>query len=121
MYLDYNGIKAPHSSYFFFLMIRRPPRSTLFPYTTLFRSQAAGRCHRPSRTRRRGGPSPHRRRASETRGGRDRKSTRLNSSHGYISYAVFCLKKKKYMNSSTNISDYHETAPHAQHIATLHM
>src|SRR2546422_620627 len=48
---------------FFFLMIRRPPRSTLFPYTTLFRS--------------------------------DRKSTGLNSSHGYISYAVFCLKKKK--------------------------
>src|SRR2546429_7351233 len=81
-------------------MIRRPPRSTLFPYTTLFRSKAGSRSvflegresyvpqglsdlvpavspDRPSRT------------------GRDRKSTRLNSSHGYISYAVFCLKKKK--------------------------
>src|SRR2546429_5663917 len=89
--------------FFFFLMIRRPPRSTLFPYTTLFRSKRATkrelivvatmisrmigtssfsdsdgifgnhRCHKRA----------------------DRKSTRLNSSHGYISYAVFCLKKKK--------------------------
>src|SRR2546422_3233171 len=67
-------------------MIRRPPRSTLFPYTTLFRSRAA----RPPRAARAGG---HRRRHVEPR--RDRKSTRLNSSHGYISYAVFCLKKKK--------------------------
>src|SRR2546422_10029338 len=89
-----------YSLYFFFLMIRRPPRSTLFPYTTLFRSLAlilggaAGNLwdrvalghvvdfldfhafgwHFKAR---------------------DRKSTRLNSSHGYISYAVFCLKKKK--------------------------
>src|SRR5215204_7027441 len=69
---------------FFFLMIRRPPRSTLFPYTTLFRS-------RPSRSWR--GCGAGRRRS---RGGRrDRKSTRLNSSHTVISYAVFCLKKKK--------------------------
>src|SRR5215203_6340891 len=69
--------------FFFFLMIRRPPRSTLFPYTTLFRS--------PPRRRREGdGRVPHRR----LRGG-DRKSTRLNSSHANISYAVFCLKKKK--------------------------
>src|SRR2546422_5714386 len=75
-------------------MIRRPPRSTLFPYTTLFRS--AGRHGRLSDVRRdglgdgqRGQP---RRRESAAR---DRKSTRLNSSHGYISYAVFCLKKKK--------------------------
>src|SRR3989304_7377322 len=68
----------------FFLMIRRPPRSTLFPYTTLFRSireegvdlvscPTCGRCQIDVE---------------------DRKSTRLNSSHGYISYAVFCLKKK---------------------------
>src|SRR2546422_6080596 len=68
-------------------MIRRPPRSTLFPYTTLFRSVGDGR-RVPRRLRliaRRGhGRVP-----------RDRKSTRLNSSHGYISYAVFCLKKKK--------------------------
>src|SRR2546422_7776203 len=78
-------------------MIRRPPRSTLFPYTTLFRSRPPGRgclgsCSRlsgaivyfvadPERIKREHDP--------------DRKSTRLNSSHGYISYAVFCLKKKK--------------------------
>src|SRR2546422_5946797 len=86
---------------FFFLMIRRPPRSTLFPYTTLFRSRypqpecrahiAAGRGCRGEPGRAGGGA--RRRRAGAGRG--DRKSTRLNSSHGYISYAVFCLKKKK--------------------------
>src|SRR2546427_5073007 len=79
-------------------MIRRPPRSTLFPYTTLFRSQA------PAHRRRAGqelgvGPPVQRsstRRLSLAAGGdRDRKSTRLNSSHSQISYAVFCLKKKK--------------------------
>src|SRR2546427_2842023 len=88
-------------------MIRRPPRSTLFPYTTLFRSVVyvgAGRTdprvgveddglRRPVRhasgLRRRAAPGPRRRRP------RDRKSTRLNSSHSQISYAVFCLKKKK--------------------------
>src|SRR5688572_32296630 len=78
---------------FFFLMIRRPPRSTLFPYTTLFRSSSASRALlacwsaaglliasvAPERTE-------------------DRKSTRLNSSHSQISYAVFCLKKKKILN-----------------------
>src|SRR5215208_7762514 len=70
--------------FFFFLMIRRPPRSTLFPYTTLFRSKRADHV------------------VGFVRGGRvatvvprlDRKSTRLNSSHVAISYAVFCLKKK---------------------------
>src|SRR5215203_6681297 len=67
---------------FFFLMIRRPPRSTLFPYTTLFQSRPR---HRP--------PRPHEG-ACPARS-RDRKSTRLNSSHANISYAVFCLKKKK--------------------------
>src|SRR3712207_7869669 len=84
-------------------MIRRPPRSTLFPYTTLFRSR--GRA--PARAvRRRPGAAPRRLRhrdvprglESVRRGGRahrDRKSTRLNSSHANISYAVFCLKKKK--------------------------
>src|SRR2546422_6791144 len=66
-------------------MIRRPPRSTLFPYTTLFRS------HRPARRAALGGAAC---RARCPRA-QDRKSTRLNSSHGYISYAVFCLKKKK--------------------------
>src|SRR5476649_1164456 len=70
--------------FFFFLMIRRPPRSTLFPYTTLFRSWLALRepAHEPVVR-----PDPAR-----TTG--DRKSTRLNSSHTVISYAVFCLKKK---------------------------
>src|SRR5437899_3523376 len=72
---------------FFFLMLRRPPRSTLFPYTTLFRS---GRDDR----RRRGGACRGRRLA-HLRQRADRKSTRLNSSHLGISYAVFCLKKKK--------------------------
>src|SRR2546426_4718894 len=77
-------------------MIRRPPRSTLFPYTTLFRSQSSSR----------GGRSPMRATvlcstvaalcaACLQRADRDRKSTRLNSSHLVISYAVFCLKKKK--------------------------
>src|SRR2546429_6807139 len=83
---------------FFFLMIRRPPRSTLFPYTTLFRSRG----ERGGRCRRRDGPAglgggtrPDGARPGAGRDRRDRKSTRLNSSHGYISYAVFCLKKKK--------------------------
>src|SRR2546427_1086568 len=78
-------------------MIRRPPRSTLFPYTTLFRSRSAA-----------AGPAPGHRiaapagPASET----DRKSTRLNSSHSQISYAVFCLKKKKHtseLQSQSNL------------------
>src|SRR6266511_929516 len=73
--------------FFFFLMIRRPPRSTLFPYTTLFRSRRVARGW-PRRTPWR--PTPRR---------RDRKSTRLNSSHVKISYAVFCLKKKKKLRS----------------------
>src|SRR5688572_30875317 len=84
--------------FFFFLMIRRPPRSTLFPYTTLFRSQSVE-----------GRPKFHRGRdnlsladsgiMSRQGRGRDRKSTRLNSSHSQISYAVFCLKKKKKKNN----------------------
>src|SRR3712207_7975128 len=78
-------------------MIRRPPRSTLFPYTTLFRSKS---CPRPPRDPlRRGGDKRPLRSPSRRRGfqpdPRDRKSTRLNSSHANISYAVFCLKKKK--------------------------
>src|SRR5476651_2834255 len=70
--------------FLFFLMIRRPPRSTLFPYTTLFRSRRIW----PRRSRPRAVVSTH-------LALRDRKSTRLNSSHANISYAVFCLKKKK--------------------------
>src|SRR2546430_13513086 len=82
-------------------MIRRPPRSTLFPYTTLFRSPRGGRAaaRRVRGAGVRGERSPARavaRRAAAHRGAerRDRKSTRLNSSHSQISYAVFCLKKK---------------------------
>src|SRR2546422_4631090 len=79
-------------------MIRRPPRSTLFPYTTLFRSQRLGPAqHRCKRLKRGADDVVHRLLGREraARGLGDRKSTRLNSSHGYISYAVFCLKKKK--------------------------
>src|SRR3989475_4439780 len=100
---------------FFFLMIRRPPRSTLFPYTTLFRSldiQSTASRH----------PSAPRRHAGACGGGNlrkgsamsqskeqlfndfvDRKSTRLNSSHSQISYAVFCLKKKKRMEENRTL------------------
>src|SRR5438132_3008784 len=81
--------------FFFFLMIRRPPRSTLFPYTTLFRSLALGyraRCRRQS-LRRELVVQQWQHQHHGLRGG-DRKSTRLNSSHTVISYAVFCLKKK---------------------------
>src|SRR3989337_4118362 len=69
--------------FFFFLMIRRPPRSTLFPYTTLFRSWVTHTLWALHET------------GLEIWFRKDRKSTRLNSSHGSISYAVFCLKKKK--------------------------
>src|SRR2546429_5261851 len=73
-------------------MIRRPPRSTLFPYTTLFRSPLGFQARTPPETAKRSlGRSKQAVRAPSP----DRKSTRLNSSHGYISYAVFCLKKKK--------------------------
>src|SRR3712207_6984171 len=95
-------------------MIRRPPRSTLFPYTTLFRSCGEPACRLPARARRevaaacalgrhRAARFPDARARQRRRGGggtvdsertRDRKSTRLNSSHANISYAVFCLKKK---------------------------
>src|SRR3712207_7152126 len=96
-------------------MIRRPPRSTLFPYTTLFRSSRIGahlrahdRCRGgdrvgPGREPGQGQPAVPVRRWSAPEGeagaGRDRKSTRLNSSHANISYAVFCLKKKKIITS----------------------
>src|SRR3712207_8636457 len=98
---------------FFFLMIRRPPRSTLFPSTTLFRSDVLdvsdrvrpGRGARDAERRvpprgQRGGvraevEHEHARTVVTGHGGEDRKSTRLNSSHANISYAVFCLKKKK--------------------------
>src|SRR5688572_32436233 len=79
---------------FFFLMIRRPPRSTLFPYTTLFRSPSAGGAALIAglRALEKLGASQE---PAGSAGEQDRKSTRLNSSHSQISYAVFCLKKKK--------------------------
>src|SRR3990170_7695034 len=76
----------------FFLMIRRPPRSTLFPYTTLFRSTVLEFLNTCLTVRRRGCQATA-----------DRKSTRLNSSHQIISYAVFCLKKKKNNQNDHNI------------------
>src|SRR5256885_11975419 len=86
-------------------MIRRPPRSTLFPYTTLFRSQPRPRHAGHDR----GGQAPprHGRQAVE-----DRKSTRLNSSHLVISYAVFCLKKKTNEDYCSMIQRYSITVTH---------
>src|SRR2546430_12943943 len=80
--------------FFFFLMIRRPPRSTLFPYTTLFRSAVSAASRASSCVSAAVIETPVNP-ASISRCTRDRKSTRLNSSHSQISYAVFCLKKKK--------------------------
>src|SRR5258707_14839598 len=82
--------------FFFFLMIRRPPRSTLFPYTTLFRSAVRGAQELRIEC---GGVSSNLL-TIVVRRTRDRKSTRLNSSHANISYAVFCLKKKKKNNTT---------------------
>src|SRR3712207_8182621 len=99
----------------FFIMIRRPPRSTLFPYTTLFRSLPRsslrrGRCSvlevREGRTLSSPPPHPARRRSACRQ--LDRKSTRLNSSHANISYAVFCLKKK--IHRFTNFAPLHVTS-----------
>src|SRR3712207_7735589 len=96
---------------FFFLMIRRPPRSTLFPCTTLFRSRHPGRSVRVRDARGNSrrvatlvGMSTFTPAANHlTLGAEDRKSTRLNSSHANISYAVFCLKKKKKNHYRTQI------------------
>src|SRR5258708_13727548 len=91
-------------------MIRRPPRSTLFPYTTLFRSF----CHRWCAARHAGRQLARRRVGPERCAlprfaGQDRKSTRLNSSHQIISYAVFCLKKKKKHTSPCSTELLHST------------
>src|SRR2546427_6092639 len=91
-------------------MIRRPPRSTLFPYTTLFRSTPALRAPSPRSSVAVAGRPP--------RPGRDRKSTRLNSSHSQISYAVFCLKKKKKRWDPAVRVDDTDGAAHAQVDAT---
>src|SRR5947209_16963297 len=101
---------------FFFLMIRRPPRSTLFPYTTLFRSS---RCRRDMRTTAWSPPSSCVAAyprwecwSSRSSGGEDRKSTRLNSSHANISYAVFCLKKKKIIYHNLGLRVKHDVSRH---------
>src|SRR5438876_9490617 len=88
-------VSQSRSFFFFFLMIRRPPRSTLFPYTTLFRSCGRGLFLLKVDKTRGIGVGRIRRRILPT----DRKSTRLNSSHPSISYAVFCLKKKNQEDS----------------------
>src|SRR2546430_9524950 len=98
-------------------MIRRPPRSTLFPYTTLFRSGAVHRAleleePRPGRVRARPGP-----REDEPDERRDWKSTRLNSSHSQISYAVFCLKKKK---TTMHLAEKHNPQAHSM-LHTAHL
>src|SRR5690242_21034615 len=101
---------------FFFLMIRRPPRSTLFPYTTLFRSarsEGAARCApvTPTWRARVGAMRPPDAPA-------DRKSTRLNSSHMSISYAVFCLKKKKKKKHNVHTVDLDNISIDQSHINT---
>src|SRR2546430_13499635 len=88
-------------------MIRRPPRSTLFPYTTLFRSQLPASVT-PYHSTLVGPPI----RSTSSRDHTDRKSTRLNSSHSQISYAVFCLKKKKNEKYAIHITHYHITPIH---------
>src|SRR2546422_3283453 len=100
---------------FFFLMIRRPPRSTLFPYTTLFRSLTPMEVFRAPRVSLIARPQflepehlPVQWRSEASDG--DRKSTRLNSSHGYISYAVFCLKKKIRAGRCTGCIDRYWTS-----------
>src|SRR5438094_5828227 len=95
--------------FFFFLMIRQPPRSTLFPYTTLFRSP-----HAPFGVDERDQLSGRRSRLGRSTvvpAQQDRKSTRLNSSHRTISYAVFCLKKKKTGSAASSQSSHMAAEP----------
>src|SRR5258708_25818247 len=110
-YFFFKCAAPPRNPFFFFLMIRRPPRSTLFPYTTLFRSQGsilsllcdAGERYLPT-----------------YHDAEDRKSTRLNSSHQIISYAVFCLKKKKKNKKQLTAKHSTQTMPgHTMHHLNL--
>src|SRR5947209_14737795 len=93
-------------------MIRRPPRSTLFPYTTLFRSTTILKCFELSKSRATVRLSPDGVELTQVVE-LDRKSTRLNSSHANISYAVFCLKKKKKKKQTTvlELYTYHQQSP----------
>src|SRR5256886_5724319 len=93
---------------FFFLMIRRPPRSTLFPYTTLFRSVNGTNRNHIARLNADGSLDL----SFDPGTGTDRKSTRLNSSHSQISYAVFCLKKKKKKKKYTILVQSNQKRPH---------
>src|SRR5690348_17712067 len=106
--------------FFFFLMIPRPPRSTLFPYTTLFRSISQKHYFNPSHVKTTAvTTAPTMTFGSIRRAARftpDRKSTRLNSSHPSISYAVFCLKKKKTQHHQTK---QHHTITHNK-LTSLH-
>src|SRR6266511_4434450 len=103
--LSLTGLAYCQLFFFFFLMIRRPPRSTLFPYTTLFRSASLPWL----------GLDPAPWPVSDFEG-RDRKSTRLNSSHVKISYAVFCLKKKKQTGWLLSIVRKSRTLKKIEHI-----
>src|SRR5256885_11376658 len=98
-------------------MIRRPPRSTLFPYTTLFRS--SGRHRRHETDFRSVQPGECRHRVGDHQ---DRKSTRLNSSHLVISYAVFCLKKKKKIQKTQHpiTESTHRTYTHTSRLHAIH-
>src|SRR2546429_3877777 len=99
-------------------MIRRPPRSTLFPYTTLFRSKIFWKPVLKHLDRRKEDIANAYRTVDETRRemeNLDRKSTRLNSSHGYISYAVFCLKKKKKQTPSPSARPLSDSRLHRTH------
>src|SRR5688572_31737687 len=102
-------------SIFFFLMIRRPPRSTLFPYTTLFRSRSWTRAATSLCPKNWMASDSGRACTRTERSNEDRKSTRLNSSHSQISYAVFCLKKKK-KNNKTKV----ERIDQQQHKLIMH-
>src|SRR2546429_5542129 len=108
------------SHFFFFLMIRRPPRSTLFPYTTLFRSlDDLMTVHLDVAALERGYHRPVR--PGYALEARDRKSTRLNSSHGYISYAVFCLKKKKNKSDARPSALQSEVTFRSHYAALMHV
>src|SRR2546427_3061036 len=99
---------------FFFLMIRRPPRSTLFPYTTLFRShvhdQLIATVEEVRSIHREGMQQRQQAEVELSLLHPDRKSTRLNSSHSQISYAVFCLKKKKKKRNQGNHENMHDAS-----------
>src|SRR2546428_8624144 len=111
--------KFPNRFFFFFLMIRRPPRSTLFPYTTLFRSRPRGerlvpRAGRGLARKDQAVRRPaHRLAGVQPRHLGDRKSTRLNSSHDQISYAVFCLKKKNTNTKTKRRSSHYVQVSHS--------